>query len=147
MAGCIVFLAALAYVAYSPAATNSGIPPTTSGPAPTSVVVEGFDLIFTYTANGSSSTGYLNPSPECDRCPLNLTPGSSWTSEFVLNNSDPAHAHNITAITIEAPFTLTASSPSLPARILPLGSLDVTITLTVPPTAGSYFVGGSIQTS
>lgn len=143
-AAAIVALAGLGYFLYSGGAP--ALPPH-SGPPPISYdKVEGVDLIFSYTANAgnNNSSGYLYPSPECDGCPFNATPGSGWVFSFNLTNNDSA-AHEIESITVVAPFVLDSVGPTLPNDLPGKGTATYTLTLTLPSSPGYYFLDGTIS--
>lgn len=117
-----------------------------SRPATPFVQIDGYDLIVSYTAPSGADPHYFD-SPDCGRCPLNLTPGSLWDLNFTLTNSDPATAHNVTSFTIGAPFSVARVSPGLPAILPPGRSLELTVTVDLPPAPGYYFLPGSIGAS
>ena len=147
-AGCVVGLVLLAVLLYGSASSSRGsLPPNgPPGPAPTAVEVEGYDIVVSYWTANLSDTSYLH-SPECDRCPANVTPGGTWSASLDLTNADTAHAHSITNLTIGAPFVVLLVSPSLPYSLSPGASVALEVQLQVPSTPGSYFLDGSIGTS
>lgn len=125
----------------APSATPGG---DTSPSAPSYVQLDGYDLILSYTAAPGQSTGYFD-SPDCGSCPLNLTPSGFWHLSFSLRNADLTHAHNVTSIVLDAPFTVESVSPSLPAAVGSGGSLTLAVDLQLPATPGYYFLTGSIN--
>jgi hypothetical protein len=140
----IVALAALSYVLHD--RSTPPLPPYGGPPPISDDRIEGADLIFSYTANSgnNNSSGYLTPPPECDECPFNDSPGAVWAFSFNLTNTDTA-SHEIEAISVVAPFFVESVSPTLPDRLAAGGSANFTITLTVPPSPGYYFLDGSID--
>jgi hypothetical protein len=141
----VVLIAALLYgAAPSPRgalASNGG-----SGPSPTSVEVVGYDLVISYWTANHSDTSYLD-SPECDRCPANVTPSGTWSASLGLTNADSGRAHSITNLTIGPPFRVLLVAPSLPYNLAPGTSVVLDVQLQVPSTPGSFFLVGSIGTS
>lgn len=138
-------LGVLAVAWYSPHPRSAG-PPDATGQPPTSVDrIQGFDIIVSYSTTNISDTSYLH-SPECDLCPLSVTPGHTWVASFDLMNGDRSRAHTVTGLSIDSPFTVESSSPSFPVTIAPGGSLSFSITMSSPTSPGYYFVTGSLQT-
>lgn len=143
-----VLLSALFIIWYvvPPRHANDSPPAGGSGSTPTGVVVDGFDLIVDYWTSNASDTGYLS-SPECDGCPLNLTPGTAWAFTWDLTNRDSSHAHNLTAVALGAPFSLLTLSPGLPVLLQPGSTVAVRATILLPSTPGDYFITGSLDVS
>jgi len=142
-AGAVV-VAGFAYVLYVP--SPASLPPH-GGPPPIPYDrIEGLDLIFSYTADAGNhnASGYLSPSPECDPCPFDATPGTGWAFSFNLTNNDTA-PHAVQEISVVAPFVLDSTSPSLPATIAANGTVTFSLEVTDPPSPGYYFLDGSID--
>ncbi|HZY71114.1 MAG TPA: hypothetical protein VFF67_09095 [Thermoplasmata archaeon] len=140
-----LMLLAVAWYVPRPAPTatlSSGAtrPPTSS------VQIDGYDLIVSYVAPAGSTPNYFD-SPDCLRCPLNLTPGAEWNLVLSLVNSDPARAHNVTFVTLGAPFSVVRVAPTPPVLVDSGASLAVTVTVALPAVPGYYFVPGSIGAS
>ena len=147
-AACVVGLVLLAVFLYAFAPSSRGtLPPDeASGPPPTMVQVVGYELVVSYWTTNRSDTSYLS-SPECDRCPTNVTPSGTWTASLDLTNTDTGRAHNLTNLTIGAPFRVLLVSPSLPYTLASRAGVTLEVQLQVPSAPGSYFLDGSIGTS
>jgi hypothetical protein len=71
--------------------------------------------------------------------------GGSFTDTVYLTSMD-YRSHNITSVTVALPFSLSSVSPSLPIVIGPGGSVTITLTVRMPPAAGTYWMMGGITT-
>lgn len=167
---CAALLAVLAAIWYWPASPSAVQVPGsgTSGPAPTTVVVNVVDWTTDYlTTNNSSDTSYLTTPlcyptrmPECPpqpgylivpACPgtgcYNVTPRSTILYNLTLIDNDTA-AHRVESITVATPFSLVSVSPTLPVTLAPrTAGTTFAVQIETPPTAGFYNFTGLVDTS
>ena len=125
---------------------NGGLPSSDRGAPATHVEVQGFDLIISYWTAGERDPSYFE-SPECTGCPENLTPSSDWRVSLFLSNSDPTQSHEISNLTVLAPFTTVVIGPTLPCHVAPGENVTLQLDLRTPSEPGSYFLTGAIGTS
>ncbi|HEV2167179.1 MAG TPA: hypothetical protein VGS23_09445, partial [Thermoplasmata archaeon] len=139
--GCAMVLAVEAIFIALPSASN---PPSggASGPPPgTPVSVVDVELMPTYVTSNLSDTNYLHQS-DCGCEPVTVAPGGSFTWWIRFGNTDPG-AHNLTKLSVDGPFVLEGTQPSLPAVLQAGGSVNVTLHLLVPASGGDYDLTGA----
>jgi hypothetical protein len=124
-----------------------GVGALMSGNAPAEPVsVTGVNWTINY--NGATS-GYFGPSPQslCSACPLTFRTGERFTYTLELQSSALFLRHSIDSVSIAFPFTLVASSPSLPISVTPGGTARVAFTIQAPSQGGSYVMSATINTT
>jgi hypothetical protein len=124
----VVILAALVYLAAT---------------APT---VKTTAVDWTINYNGVSS-GYFGAATQSFTTSLSTSTGAQFTYTLVLNSSALVLTHSVDSITIASPYTLDSISPTLPVSVVAGGSTTITLTITVPSSAGSYVMSGTINTT
>jgi hypothetical protein len=115
--------------------------------ASNAVKVTGINWTIDYAG---TTSGYFGASPQngCgNSCPLSGTTGGQFTDTLTLTSTAVLFDHQITSITVDSPFTLDSTSPSLPISVSPGGTATVTLTITAPSSGGSYVMTGTITTS
>jgi len=70
--------------------------------------------------------------------------GGRFTVELTVTSSDYLGFHNITAVAVASPFTVASVAPSLPVLVRPGETVTITVTVTMPPSGGSYALSGTI---
>ena len=97
-------------------------------------------------AYDGATSGYFGPSPQSFTQSMSGSTGDSFTYTLTLTSSAAFLTHNISAITVDSPFSLSSVSPSLPISVTPGGSATITMTITMPSSSGSYVLSGTITT-
>lgn len=141
---CAVGLSVLALVVFYHPPPKT-LPPGSTQPPTPYVVVLGYDFVVTYATSNLSDTNYLL-SPECPNCPQTLQPGGNATFFMSFTNGDARISHNITGVTINAPFQFQSASPAFPISLGGGQSVSLEVTVHLPAAAGYYTLSGGIST-
>ena len=90
-----------------------------------------------------SATGWLSffgVPAQCAEYLAHVSPGSSYAGDhgLSLHNMDRNSSHSLELISVNAPFTLVATSPALPLVIPAGGYVNVSLRIDVPSSPGTY---------
>ncbi len=92
-----------------------------------------------------ATSGYLTSSDlSCHSCPLTGFVGSTFLYSLYLTNSNGTTAHTILNVTVQPPFSIVSTFPSVPFSIDPAHSASLTLTIERAVTPGTYTLYGTI---
>lgn len=123
---------------------SAASPGTTGWPTSSNVEVLDVDLIPTYDSPARNDTGYLVLT-DCGCGPVNVTPDGVFTWWVRVGNTGAVN-HTLSRATIDAPFSLTLTSPETPVTVAPGSTVNVTLDIRVPSVTGGYIVTGALWT-
>jgi hypothetical protein len=132
----VLVLAGGAYYASTARQNNPGTP---------MVTIVGIQWDINYSG---PSSGYFGSSPEqaCGGCPWQYPAGIPFSYWMNVKNGDPYSSHQITSLTVAAPFVRDSVSPALPITFGPSQTMKVYVNMTFPTSAGTYEITGTITT-
>jgi hypothetical protein len=105
-------------------------------------------VVWTIDYTGSGSAYFPNNPPTgCLGYPLTGPAGFEILILVTLTNSAASASHQVTAMSVAYPTSLTSISPTLPFTLAPSATTNVTLNVTIPTLTGDYVVHGVITTS
>ncbi len=146
--GCVVVILVVAAVFYwiprsSSAASVPGGGPPSSG---SWVEIQSYELTTNYETTNTSDTSYLAP-PDCSSsvCPIYVVPGENTTIIMTLEDNDSI-SHQVLSVTFNAPFSVVATTPTLPVTLAPNVPTVFDVEVQVPSEPAAYIASGTITT-